>query len=556
KKSFGEHLVLNGVDLDICQGDRIGLVGRNGTGKTTLANILTGCLDYDEGTIITARRQINIGYLRQAAEPELYLNLLDTDVNGEFRRVTSHLGMNRAPDWPEERRQNLSGGERTKLALAAVWASRPDLVILDEPTNHMDYQGRNYLVSELAGYKGAVVIISHDRYFLDRTVSQIAEIEKGTVKLYQGNYSAYREAKQKERESQRHAYAAQQNEQRKIKAAIAQLKAWSEQAHRESRRKAAGAMGGKEYFRKKAKKRDQAVKSQIKRLEKKRQTGIERPAEELPVTFNLNARETGARHLLAADSIRKTYGELLLFKDSSFYINRGEKVGILGPNGCGKTTLIKTILGRESLDAGKLFLSRAAKIAYVSQELPRDEKRNLIALIKELPRDEQKRTFELLIKLGLPYDRFRAVLGNLSRGERMKIAIGQAIMGEYDLLILDEPTNHLDLDSRESLEESLIRFTGSILIISHDRYLLERVCDHLLIFDRQKITRFEGNPADYLSKKHTVNDEERLLLETKLSRIISELSMYKPGDPDYAILDREYQELMKIISGNKQTNRH
>ncbi|NLN86039.1 MAG: ABC-F family ATP-binding cassette domain-containing protein, partial [Syntrophomonadaceae bacterium] len=456
----------------------------------------------------------------------------------------------------------------TKLALAGVWASRPDLIILDEPTNHMDYQGVKYLISELASYQGAVIIISHDRYFLDQTVAQIAELENGHIRIYKGNYSAYREAKRRDRESRQHVYESQQKEQRKVEIAVTKLKTWSAKAHRESRHKGDGQMGGKEYFRKKAKKRDQAVKSQLKRLEKMSREQVERPGKELRVNFDLNAGGKGARRLLEASEISKAFGDLVLFKDSSFYINRGEKVGILGPNGCGKTTLIKTILGEETVDRGAIFLSPAARIAYVGQELPRGKEGTLQELVATWTREQQKRAFQLMIQLGIPYDRLSIAMGELSRGERMKIAMGLAIMGECDLLILDEPTNHLDLYSREALEESLTQFPGTTMIISHDRYLLQEVCQYLLVFDQQKVSRIEGKLEYYLTKRpldkdsfesqtpaEPDNQEELLLLETKIAWILSELNRIKPGTSDYLALDQEYTRLARRKNELRPTRR-
>lgn len=554
KKVFGEQVVLNGVDLDIHRGDRIGLVGRNGSGKSTLANILSGNLEYDEGQIITPGQHVSIGYLRQTeTQPELILQMIngETEMNGDFQRLASHLGMNQIKNWSGERLLNLSGGEKTKLALSKIWASQPDLIILDEPTNHLDYQGVTYLISELVRYQGAAIIISHDRYFLDRTVSQIAELEKGMVRMYMGNYSSYRETKQKERESQWHIYQSQQKQQMEIDAAVARLKNWSEKGHRESRQKGGGMQGGKEYYRKKAQKHDQAVKSQIKRLEKMRKEGLERPGKEQQVNFRLNALEKGGRRLLEADGISKSYGEQLLFQDSSFFINRGEKIGILGPNGCGKTTLVKTILGQESLDAGTLFLSKTARLAYVSQELPQDEKATFHEMIKDWTRDDQKSIYQLLITLGIAYDRLQVPMGALSRGERMKIAMGIAIMGQYDLLILDEPTNHLDVHSRVALEESLQQFPGCILLVSHDRYLLEQICNSMLVFEQQKITRIEGNsvPADLIEddpdSASVTSNQERLVLETRIARVLGQISQCKPGEPNYIALDNEYRELMQ-----------
>jgi macrolide transport system ATP-binding/permease protein len=270
------------------------------------------------------------------------------------------------------------------------------------------------------------------------------------------------------------------------------------------------------------------------------------------VSFNINVRGKGSSRLIEAEGICKGYGKLTLFKDSSFYINRGEKIGIIGPNGCGKTTLVKMIMGKENLDAGKLYLSQTARTAYVSQELPRGEKEIFKDLVKDWKMDEQKHIFQLMVNLGIPYERLDLAMGELSRGERMKIAIGMAVMGENDLLVLDEPTNHLDVFSREALEESLMQLPGTLLIISHDRYLLQQVCDYLLIFEEKKITRFEGKIEDYLIKKdidknqvdHTAT-QELLLLETKISRVLSDISRYKPEDVEYEALDKEYRELIQ-----------
>ena len=274
-KSFGDRIVLNGIDLDIWEGDRLGLVGRNGAGKTTLADIIAGYQDIDEGSVAMPYQPLNIGYLKQNQD-ELFPkeSEFSTRPEDELNRLASNLGINRIGNWPAERLHNLSGGEKTKLALARILAVNPELLILDEPTNHLDYQGVEFLISELSRYQGTVIIISHDRYFLDRTVAKIGEISGGILRIYPGNYTAYREIREKERENQLHRYQSQQKEQQKIELAIKRLKNWSDKAHRESRKKAAGIKGGKEYYRKKAKKKDRAIKSQIKRLENMREEQV------------------------------------------------------------------------------------------------------------------------------------------------------------------------------------------------------------------------------------------------------------------------------------------
>ncbi|NLG33332.1 MAG: ABC-F family ATP-binding cassette domain-containing protein, partial [Syntrophomonadaceae bacterium] len=501
---------------------------------------------------------LNIGYLKQNQD-ELFPkeSEFSTRPEDELNRLASNLGINRIGNWPAERLHNLSGGEKTKLALARILAVNPELLILDEPTNHLDYQGVEFLISELSRYQGTVIIISHDRYFLDRTVAKIGEISGGILRIYPGNYTAYREIREKERENQLHRYQSQQKEQQKIELAIKRLKNWSDKAHRESRKKAAGIKGGKEYYRKKAKKKDRAIKSQIKRLENMREEQVRSPEKEPSVNYILNHSSKIGRRLLEAKGITKTYGANRLFEDSSFYINRGEKVGIIGPNGCGKTTLLKTILGQESLDAGELFFSRALKAAYVSQEFTYDEEKSLKQLIERWHLEEQKTMFRLLISLGLDYNRFHIPTGNLSQGEKMKISTALAIMGEHDLLIFDEPNNHLDIFSRESLQKSLVAFPGSIILISHDRYLLEKVCNHWLVFANRKIVRMEGDLTSALSHSYNIGQmqkaetnfsstEDRMLLETQIARVLSQLCLHQPGDPEYADLDEEYKNLLKI----------
>jgi macrolide transport system ATP-binding/permease protein len=557
KKSFGERIVLNGIDLDLWEGDRLGLVGSNGAGKTTLADIIAGYQDIDEGSVFMSYQPLNIGYLKQNQD-ELFFKDPDfhSQPDGELNRLAGNLGINQIRDWPADRLHNLSGGEKTKLALARILARNPELLILDEPTNHLDYQGVEVLIAELSRYQGTVIIISHDRYFLDRTVSKIGEISRGILKIYPGNYSDYRKIKEKERENQLHRYQSQQKEQLKIEEAIKRLQNWSDKAHRESRKKASIA-GSKEYYRKKAKKKDRAIKSQIKRLEKLREEQVRPPEKEPTFNFALNHLSRGGRRLLEAKGITKAYGANRLFEDSSFYINRGEKVGIIGPNGCGKTTLLKTILGQEPLDAGELFLSPNVKAAYVSQEFAYDQEKSLKQLIEDWHLEDQKTMFRLLISLGLDYNRFHIPAENLSQGEKMKISTALAIIGEHDLLIFDEPNNHLDIFSRESLQKSLVAFPGSIILISHDRYLLEKVCNHWLVFANRKIVRMEVDLTSALSHSYNIGQmqktemnfsstEDRMLLETQIARVLSQLSLHQPGDPEYADLDEEYKNLLKI----------
>jgi macrolide transport system ATP-binding/permease protein len=564
KKDFGIHQVLKSVTFDLEEGERVGLVGKNGAGKTTLVSILAGSLQPDSGELIWHRKDVRIGYLQQSiyytAEMlhQLYQGQSGRKAVSDFLHVTSELGASKVHQWKDERFESLSGGERTKLALAHIWSNNPDLLILDEPTNHLDLQGVQWLTDELRGFQGTIIIISHDRYFLDHTVSRIIEIDEGTVEEYDGNYSFYRREKRKRYESQLHAYNVQERHKKELEANIRQLKEWSGKAHRESTKKSRNSgnkMGAKEYFRVKAKKKDKQVRSTIKRLEKLKEEGIKRPKEEPIVRFAFHRAETQGKRVLEASNIRKSFDSFKLFDKSSFYIQRGERVGIFGPNGCGKTTLIKAVLGQETVE-GSLFISPSLNIGYISQDvldLERDEK--ALDLLPLVDRKEQGRIRTVLANLGLNEMLLNKPMKNLSAGERTKLKLANLLIREFDMLVLDEPTNHMDLYTREQLEDALEEYEGTILLITHDRYMLEKICDKLLVFEEKRIRRFESGLADYLKQDNRSDDSEvssdglteeeaRMILENKISEVLGKLSQLEAGTPEYQQLDVEFKELI------------
>lgn len=565
-KTYGEATVLRAIDLDISNGDRIGLVGRNGTGKTTLANIISGRLKGENGTIIWGKQSLSIAYLKQADD---YSN--DRGRTEEYyplwveqMKLSNQLGIKPFFSGEERKFASLSGGEKTRMNLAQIWAARPDLLILDEPTNNLDIQGMEWLVAELEKYRGAALIISHDRYFLDQTVKRIAEIEDGVINHYSGNYTYYRAEKERRYENRLHQYEAQEKAKQRIADNIEQLAGWSAKAHRESRRKAAGngaKMGVKEYFRAKAKKRDKSIKSKIKQLQKIEVQGISKPVDESQVKFGFAEAQRGGRRVLEARDISKSFGSKLVFGSSSFYLKRGEKVGVFGSNGCGKTTLIKTILGEEKLTAGEIFLSPGLKIGYLDQELADLDGEHTIAEILDIEKVKNRGMIvTLLVNMGFSERMLYQTVNTLSMGERKKLKLAQIVLQENDLLILDEPGNHLDLFSREELEETLKTYNGTVILVSHDRYMLQQICATHLLFDGQKIKRVEGdrkycqsilnrvpesgNQAQIREKGQTLQ-EEILLLDTQLAYWLSQVTRYKPGEPEYAAADRKIKEFMK-----------
>ncbi|WP_042456724.1 ribosomal protection-like ABC-F family protein [Neobacillus dielmonensis] len=556
EKSFELKKVLDGIDFDIKAGERIGLVGYNGTGKTTLANILFGKLAPDKG-VIDKPDYLRIGYLSQSIDYEVndFKNSLAVASDHELYQIASQLGLRKVNKWEQQRLAHLSGGEKLKLALSMVWASKPDFLILDEPTNHIDYQGLQWLVKELKKFNGPVLLISHDRHFLNQTVTRIFELDNGRIKFFNGNYSAYKEDKQKQIEAQSHQYQIQQRQIENIEKQMQQLKSWSEKAHRDSTKKGNGPTkrpeGFKEYHRVKAKKLDNQVKSKMKRLENElSKNKIEKPEDEVKVRFEFENHGKRGKRILEAKQLTKVFPGRPLFLSSNFYVNHGERIGLVGANGCGKTTLIKMIHGEETSSDGELWRSESIKMAYLSQDvndLPADK--NVLEALGFTDRERIYKARTILANLGLKETQILKPIGVLSLGERTRVKLADILMKDYDVLILDEPTNHLDLPSREQLENTLAEFSGTILTVSHDYYFLTKLCNRLLVFENQKVTRLEMTAEEYFNNKQANSRDNKkealMVIENKITAILGELSLTDSKDPKYAELDLEFAKLLK-----------
>ncbi|NBC68218.1 ribosomal protection-like ABC-F family protein [Paenibacillus sacheonensis] len=593
KKQFGDLTVLENINMDIAGGERIGLVGMNGAGKTTLAELIFGSAQPDGGALTYHAAGLRIGYLRQSTSYSVHAfsGLMKSEQSeGDQRRfleVSSRLGLRGVKEWEESRFAGLSGGERTKLAIAHIWASKPDILLLDEPTNHLDYQGVDWLIGELRSFGGTTIIISHDRYFLDEAVDRIVELQDGSSVDYPGNYTYYREEKARRYASQLRHYEERHKYERKIEAEINRLKNWSDKAHRDSIKTAATKGGMKEFYRSKAKSMDKQIKSRIHRLEKIDVEGVKKPKEEAKVAFGWDHPGKRGRRIVEASRIGKRYGARQLFRDSSFYVQRGEKVGLIGPNGAGKTTLLEMLMHRQAADDGVLWISPTARIAYLTQDvsdLREDQSAlELLQLTFEL-RDDIGKARTLLANMGFDEPMLGKPIRQLSLGERTRIKLAQLILQEQDVLILDEPTNHLDLASREQLEQTLESYAGTLIIVSHDRYLIEKLCDKLLVIEDGTVRRWENGFRDYALKQAADNDdddrevvhkdgdeddgganrprpqenaanaegskagkreqkrqreEELLLVTTRIAYLIGELSLVKPTDARYAAIDEE-----------------
>lgn len=526
-KEYGEIKVLDKVNLKIKNGEKIGIVGANGTGKTTLANIIYGC-ESAEGIVHWYRNNVRVGYMKQATD---YIQKFAT----------------------------LSGGEKTKKLLNEVLYENYDMLILDEPTNQLDYLSVNWLINEVNKFKGTVLIISHDRYFLDKCVNHIVEIENSKLTSYNGNYSWYRKKKKENYEKQLHLYEEQEKIKNNIDKQITQLKNWSDKAHRNAGKKAIEKgmkFGGKQFYRAKAKKKDNQIKSRLKRLEKMKIEGIEKPKEEEQIFFSMDKAKKIGAVVVRANNISMNYGEKVVFKDSSFYIKQGEKIGLYGVNGSGKTTLIKAILGEIDVE-GDLFFSENKNIGYISQDIiGLDENSSILNLFDTNNREELGELRIKLNLLGFDESSLRNKVSVLSMGERMKLKLLLMIKSGCDILILDEPTNHIDLHVREQLESVLESYKGTIILVTHDRYMLDKICNKLLVFKDKKISRCEYGLSDYLERNNTnrkkvISEEDQMILNNKITCILSKLALCKVDREEYIKLDEEYKRLIKIKNSNK-----
>ena len=527
---YGANEVLVDLSCQVEEGERIGLIGPNGCGKTTLARLIAGELEPDRGAI-HRKKGLSVGYLAQEAEVEPGVTVLEATLTafqdllalhedlaaierrmaaGDHSEATlSRYG--RLRDLYEKRggyafereaktalfglgfreedlsrpAEVLSGGQKSRLALARLLVRRPELLVLDEPTNHLDLQATEWLEGFLSACAGAVILISHDRYFLDRTVAQIAEIERRKLVLYPGGYTAYAAEKQRRVEQQRKLYEAQQ--------------VLIERTSEFIRRNLAGQ-------------KTRQAQSRRKMLEKLER--IDRPAANgRGARFNLSGSERGGDHVLGAEGIAKSYDARTLFRDVTFTLRRGDRMGIVGPNGAGKTTLLKILAGRLPKDRGEVLLGRRVSVGYYDQERaglnPDSTVLEEIRSIKPPEKDEVLRTF--LGRFLFSGDEVHQVIGTLSGGEQSRVALAKLIFARPNLLLLDEPTNHLDIRSRTALEDALSDFDGTILTVSHDRYFLNRIARSILCLDGESWGVYGGDSRAYAKAGSPgSNDELRM----------------------------------------------
>ena len=524
-KRFGPKVLFQELDWLITPHDRVGLVGANGTGKTTLLKILAGTESLDYGTI-TQQRGIQSGYLpqdglslsgrsvfaeclsvfeqvhqMQREQEDLARRMAEVDhasaeyqqiaerfhriqaemqardgytIEAEVGTVLNGLGFKKE-DW-ERRTEEFSGGWQMRIALAKLLLQKPNLLLLDEPTNHLDLETRNWLEQYLVNYPHAYVLISHDRYFLDVTVKKTAEIWNKQVFFYSGNYEKYLAQKAERRAQLEAAYANQKEK-------IDQLEAFINR------------------FRYQATKAKQ-VQSRIKELE--RMEKIEVPPDEKAIHFSFPQPRPSGRMVAEAKDLGKSYGAKNVFSGVNFVIERGDRIALVGVNGAGKSTLIKLLAGSEQATSGELRLGHNADVDYFAQDQYKaldPNARMLDDLFEAAPRSTQTELRSLLGCFLFSEDDVFKTIGVLSGGERNRYALARMLLHPSNFLLLDEPTNHLDLRAKDVLLDSLQKFTGTVVFVSHDRYFIDKLATRVFEIGDGRVEVFPGNYEDYLWRK-------------------------------------------------------
>lgn len=526
-KTYGTDVIIDKASFHLNAGDKVGIIGRNGAGKTTLLNMLTGELPCDEGEFFVSQN-MRIGYLKQRdnfssegtvleeiegifsglreLENEIaelsdkvaenphdtgLINRLDElqhrfDREGGYTYKSEMIGILNSMAFDEsfynKKISSLSGGERTRLALAALLLEKPDILLLDEPTNHLDIGTLKWLEQYLEAYRGTIMIVSHDRYFLDRTVNRIFEVEKHKVYSYQGKYSDYAAQKKLRRETELRAYNNQQREIARQEEMIRRMK-----------------QRGTEHLAKRAASREK----RLDMLER-----IERPESEMgKMKINFKENFPSGGDVIMAENLEKSFGRGTehreLFHGVNLDIKRGERICILGPNGVGKTTLLRVLLGELTPDAGYLKIGHNVAFGYYDQgQLLLSDANTVLEELKESYRlytDTEMRS--ILGRFLFRGEEVFLPVGSLSGGEKARLSLLKLMLSGANTLILDEPTNHLDIESKEVFEEALMEFPGTVIVVSHDRYFLQRIPTRILELTQDGVIEYLGRYDYYLEKK-------------------------------------------------------
>lgn len=536
-KSYTDKLLLDKVSFGIQEGDRIGVLGINGTGKSTLLKLIAGLEEPDEGTI-TMGRNIEIAYLPQTPVFDTNLSVLENviagkkakeayrNIEGEARAMLVKLGIADV----EARPDHLSGGQRKRAALVRTLLTPADIIVLDEPTNHLDSQMAEWLEEYLRKYQGAFVMVTHDRYFLDKVTNRILEIDKGKLYSYEANYSRYIELKVQREEMELAT-------ERKNKSLYRMELEWM--------------MRG-------ARARSTKQKAHIQRFEALRDR--EKLAADEQVEISSVYSRLG-RTTVELEHLSKSYGDRRLIRDFSYILLPGDRIGIVGRNGCGKSTLLKIMIGVLKPDSGTVVIGQTVKLGYFSQENEAmDESQRVIDYVREVA--EYIKTVDGMVTASQMLERFLfsgsiqySLIKKLSGGEKRRLYLLRVLMEAPNILILDEPTNDLDIATLTILEDYLQSFEGIVVTVSHDRYFLNKLVNRIFAFEGDgEIHQYEGNYSDYIEKAGALEEEkgkEKPKQEWK-QRNTEKLRFSYQEKKEYETIDEEIARLEEKITKLEQ----
>ncbi len=523
-KSFGETEVLKDINFHIEKQDKCAIVGINGAGKTTLLRVILGEEEADSGNVVISR-DIRTGYLAQTQDTELdntiygamqeakkyilemevRIRELEKEMEGKseeelapileaYNRLTTQYdrengyayeseitgviaGLGFGKEDYDRPIASLSGGQKMRVALGRLLLSHPDIVILDEPTNHLDMDSIRWLEGYLASYPGAVIVVSHDRYFIDKITNKIIEIDQGISQVYNGSYSYYSEEKEKRRQALMNAYLKQQDEIAHEEAVITKLK---------------------QFNREKSIKRAESREKKLDKIER-----LDKPTEERSdMRLKLEPVCESGEDVLMVEGLKKAYGDNLLFENLDIDIKRGEHVALIGGNGTGKTTILKLVARKLAKDAGTVSLGSRVRIGYFDQEHHDLDVNKTIfdEMSDSFPDMNNTRIRNVLAAFLFTGEDVFKKIKDLSGGERGRLSLAKLMLSPANLLILDEPTNHLDIPSKEILESALRDYTGTVLYVSHDRYFINKTATRILELREKVLTNYKGN-YDYYEEK-------------------------------------------------------
>lgn len=574
-KSFGGNIIFENISLEIKNGERVGLVGRNGSGKTTIFGLLTGMESLDAGAI-HMKKGTRIGHVAQIPKFDEDMTVYDVlssafKIEKELEREMHALEKHMAEEQESSALQRLmerygviqekfaflggyeieanimkvanglqvtelfprsflelSGGEQTKVSLAYMLLQKPDLLLLDEPTNHLDLFAVEWLEQFLKEYNGTVMVISHDRYFLDEVVTKIFDLEDGEIHVYHTNYSQFVEEKEERLLQEFQAYQEQQKKIKKMKEAIKRLREWANQANPPN-----------EGLHKRARSMERA----LERMEKLKKPILERKQ----MGLQFEGQERSGKDVVVMKEVSKGFADHPLFNEVNLHVRFQERAAIVGRNGTGKTTLLKLLLEEIEPDAGEIRIGSSVKIGYLSQHAYGNMKSNVLEAFREYVAVTEGKARHILAKFLFYGPAVFKKVTQLSGGEKMRLKLAQLMYQDINFLILDEPTNHLDIESREVLEEALEQYNGTILAVSHDRYFLNKLFEKTYWIDRCKLFEFAGNYAWARQKWEEKLEEEVIKHKHHGRKSVEAISIKKKDSRSFAEIENELMHIEEDI---------